>query len=190
METTPPPRRKRKGKSLLKRSRPPVETSKNEIYILKSHNYKVLSSIGVDSRVLSPTPTILDTGAGPNFVSEKILPPEWRDFEIPRKDVTPVRSATGNPLRIKGAVLLYVQIGSYKVRIRFVVASNLSVPCILGCNFIDCHVEAILPKEQRLTLRDESSTSILRSSIRDVEQQYSEQEQYSSPRKVRSTTSD
>ena len=140
--------------------------------------------------MLAPTPTILDTGAGPNFVSEKVLPAEWRDFEIPRTDVTPVRSATGNPLRIKGAVPLYVQLGSYKVRIRFVVASNLSVPCIIGCNFIDRHVQAILPKEQKLTLRDESSTTIIRSSLRDVEQHQAEQPQIISRKKDRPTVSD
>ena len=82
------------------------------IYLLQSHNYKIFTSIGLHPRTLSPTPTILDIGAGPNFINESALPPEWHDVEIPQSGIAKVRSATGNRLRICGAIALYVQVGA------------------------------------------------------------------------------
>jgi hypothetical protein len=40
------------------------------------------------------------------------------------------------------------------------VAPGLAVPCILGCNFSNLHVKAILPKEKKVDLHDGSSVAI------------------------------
>jgi hypothetical protein len=39
-------------------------------------------------------------------------------------------------------------------RVRFYVPRGLAVPCILGCNFINIHVKAILTKEQKVLLQE------------------------------------
>ncbi len=101
---------------------------------------------------MTPLAAILDTGAGPNFVHDAILPVDWRDYEIPQGRVGPFRSATSNPHKIRGEVSLYIQIGTYRVRTRFTVTANLSVPCIVGCEFIDRHMEAIHLREQKVVL--------------------------------------
>jgi hypothetical protein len=40
------------------------------------------------------------------------------------------------------------------MRVRFYVTPGLAVPCILGCNFINLHVKAILPKDQKVILQE------------------------------------
>jgi hypothetical protein len=44
---------------------------------LATRNYKVSATVDVSATVLSPVFAILDTGAGPNLIREKVLPEDW-----------------------------------------------------------------------------------------------------------------
>jgi hypothetical protein len=57
-------------------------------------------------------------------------------------------------------IVLYVQLGTTVHRVRFYAAPGLAVPCILGCNFFNTHVKAILPKEKKVDLHDGASVAI------------------------------
>jgi hypothetical protein len=71
-----------------------------------------------------------------------------------------ITNASGKQILAKGVIVLYVQLGTTVHRVRLHVAPGLAVPCILGCNFINLHVKAILPKEKKVDLYDGASVAI------------------------------
>ena len=103
---------------------------------------------------------VLDTGAGPNLVREDILPKDWDRWRVPNIPLPRITNASGKKILAKGVIVLYVQLGTTVHRVRFYVAPGLAVPCILGCNFINLHVKAILPKEKKVDLHDGASVAI------------------------------
>jgi hypothetical protein len=50
---------------------------------LATRDYKVSATVGVSATVLRPVSAILDTGAGPNLIGEKVLPDDWELNRIP-----------------------------------------------------------------------------------------------------------
>jgi hypothetical protein len=60
--------------------------------------------------------------------------------------------AGGRRLLQKWNTTLTAQLGMLKVQARFIVVQGLAAECILGCQFIDRQVQAILPREKRVTL--------------------------------------
>jgi hypothetical protein len=57
-----------------------------------------------------------------------------------------------------------VQLGTIKVQARFIVVETLAAECILGCQFINGEVQAIHPKEKRVTLANGSVIPIIHDS--------------------------
>jgi hypothetical protein len=94
----------------------------------------------------------LDTGAGPNLIREKVLPEEWERYRILGPPALHIVGAGGRRLLQKGNITLTVQLGKIKVQARFIVVEGLAAECILGCQFIGRQVQAILKKENRVTL--------------------------------------
>ena len=131
------------------------------ITLFQSQNYKVCVSIGLSPRILLPLQAVVDTGAGPNLVREGNLPDGWERYLIPGQPLPRVNNASGRRMPVKGVVVLTVQVGEILRRVRFYVVASLSVPCILGCHFINAHVRGIFPQEQRVDLRDGGSISLL-----------------------------
>jgi hypothetical protein len=64
----------------------------------------------------------------------------------------------------KGNITLTVQLGTLKVQARFIVVQGLAAECIIGCQFIYLQVQAILPREKRVTLAIASVIQILQDS--------------------------
>jgi hypothetical protein len=60
----------------------------------------------------------------------------------------------GAYISFEGVATVRLQVGGLSMLIEFLVAKRLSVPVILGTFFIDENVEAILPRERRIILRD------------------------------------
>ena len=136
----------------------------NAIFPLKSRNYKVSASVGVNTAVISPVRAILDTGAGPNLIRATVLPEDWERYRVFGAPTLNIVGAGGRRLRQSGTVTLHVEIGGIKLRARFLVMETLAAECILGCQFINRHVSAILPKEKHVRLSDGSLIPILRDS--------------------------
>jgi hypothetical protein len=111
--------------------------------------------------VLTPVSVILDTGAGPNLIREKVLPEDWKRYRIPGPPEFHIVGAGGRRLLQKGNITLTVQLGTIKVHARFIVVEGLASECILGFQFIDRQVQAILPNEERVTLANGSLIPII-----------------------------
>ena len=131
------------------------------VTLFQSQNYKLCVSLGLSLRAVTPVRAVLDTGAGPNLVREDVLPMGWQKFLVPGQALPRVNNASGRRMPVKGVVALTVQVGEMVRRVRFIVASSLSVPCILGCHFINAHVYGIFPRERRVDLREGGSISLL-----------------------------
>jgi Retroviral aspartyl protease len=114
--------------------------------------------------VLRPVSAILDTGAGPNLIREKVLPDDWERYRIPGPPEFHIVGAGGRRLLQKDNITLTVQLGTIKVQARFIVVESLAAECILGCQFIDRQVQAIHPKEKRVTLSNGSVIPIIHDS--------------------------
>jgi len=65
-----------------------------------------------------------------------------------------IRDANNNHLVTNYAIHLYVDTGGVRLLDRFLVSDNLSVPCILGTEFIEQNIEAILSR-LRMIVREE-----------------------------------
>jgi hypothetical protein len=136
---------------------------------MKSRNYKFTVSVGVSNSVLVPVLAVLDTGAGPNLIREDVLPPNWETLRLRGVPIPKVMNASGRLLHSKGVIVLIVQVGHLRTRVRFYVTAGLAVPCILGCNFIDRHVKSILPGDRRVELHDGGSVAISENSPRSLD---------------------
>lgn len=79
---------------------------------------------------------MLDTGAGPNLIRKDTVPDKW----LPRVQVTwgpIIKVANGLPIRTMAAITLTIVTGDLATEVDFLVRETLSVPCILGCTFIN-----------------------------------------------------
>jgi len=65
-----------------------------------------------------------------------------------------IGDANNNRLVTKHAIHLYVDTGGVRLFDRFLVADNLSVPCILGTEFIEQNIEGILPRLRKIVWQE------------------------------------
>jgi hypothetical protein len=130
------------------------------VTLFQSRNYKLCVSLGVSSAILSPVRAIFDTGAGPNIVRADLLPAGWEKLLVQNQPLPRITNASGKKMPVRGVIILYVQVGDLRTRVGFYVVPGLGIPCTLGCNFIDLHVQSIHPKEKRVDLREGGSVAI------------------------------
>jgi hypothetical protein len=93
---------------------------------LATHSYKFSDTVGVSATVLKPVSAILDTGAGPNLIREKVFPEDWERYRIPGPPAFHVVGACGHRLLQKGDITLTVQLVTIKVQARFIVVEGLA----------------------------------------------------------------
>jgi hypothetical protein len=108
----------------------------------------------VRSAVMAPVRAVFDAGAGPNLVRDDLLPRGCESLLIPGQPLPLITNASGKRMPVKGVIVLYLQVGDLQTRVRFYGVRGLGVPCILGCTFIDIHVQSIHPKERGVELRE------------------------------------
>ena len=111
------------------------------VYSLTTRNYKVSATVGVTTVVQTPVRAILDTGAGPNLVREAVLPEDWQCRRLTGEPECRIVGAGGRKLRQKGIIILLVQVGQLRLKTKFIVVEELAAECILGCQFINRHVQ-------------------------------------------------
>jgi len=105
-------------------------------------------------RVMRSCRPVLDTGAGVNIVRTSVLPANWMAYAEELTALPRIRDATNNRLVTKYAIHLYVDTGGVRLFERFLVSDNLSVPCILGTEFIEQNIEAILPRVRKIVWQE------------------------------------
>jgi hypothetical protein len=109
---------------------------------------------------MRPLLAILDTGAGVNLVREDVLPPGWELLLVPDAALPHLTNASGRWMPIRGIIILHVQVGQFRSRVRFHVAPGMAVPCILGCSFIRRHVKCIYRGQRRVEMNEGGSVYI------------------------------
>uniref|UniRef100_A0A1I8JB15 ANK_REP_REGION domain-containing protein n=1 Tax=Macrostomum lignano TaxID=282301 RepID=A0A1I8JB15_9PLAT len=79
-------------------------------------------------------PCLIDTGAEVSCISLNIARSIRRQFK-PSK--TTIYGVSGNPASVLGEIHLYFSLGSVQFQHTFLVVTDLNVPIILGCDFLD-----------------------------------------------------
>jgi hypothetical protein len=131
------------------------------VTLFQSQNYKLCVSLQLTPRCLIPVRAVLDTGAEPNLVRDDALPPGWERMLIPGQTLPRVSNSSGRRMPVKGVVQLVVRVGDLVRSVRFLVTRDLAVPCILGCLFINAHVNGIVPRDRKVELCEGGSVSLL-----------------------------
>jgi len=117
-------------------------------------HYEIAATIGPCQRAMHSCRPVLDTGAGINLVRRNVLPANWQSYAEKLERTPRIRDANNNRLIANYAIHLYMDVGCAKVFDRFFVAKHLSVPCILGTEFMDNHVEAIFKRVKKVVWQD------------------------------------
>ena len=136
-----------------------------ELLVLAKRNYKIHAYIGPKGMPMLRHVTVLDTGAGHNFIRFDQVPPQAHKL-IRQRALPDIRDANKGRVRSLGVVTLRVQLGLYQSRVDFVVCERLSVPIILGCDFCDRHIEAIRPRSKEVELEDETKVPIIKAATK------------------------
>jgi len=97
---------------------------------------------------------VLDTGAGVNIVRTSMLRKNWMAYAEKLTKLPRIRDANNNRLATKYAIHLYVDTRGVRLFDRFLVSDNLSVPCLLGIEFIEQNIEAILPRLRKIVWQE------------------------------------
>jgi len=123
---------------------------KAEILLGALHNYKISASLGRHASNMIASTVVVDTGAGASVVRPEALPDGWDEAITPHPPGAGIRlhDANGNQLVTSVTISLLFRAGGLCVPCMFQVVANLSVPVLLGCDFLDAHAHAILQSDQ------------------------------------------
>lgn len=130
-------------------------------FVMTKRNYKVYADLGLDPYRMFRVLTILDTGAGPNFVRQAELLDEL-DRYIRHGPLPEIFDANNKPLPMVVSVKLPVKVGTFLDIVGFIVSQTLAGPVILVADFCDRFVEDIRPSKKLLELVDGSTAPIVR----------------------------
>jgi len=116
--------------------------------------YEIAATLGPCMRVMRSGLPVLDTGAGVNIVRTSVLPTNWMAYAERLTTLPRIRDANNNRLVTKYAIHLYADTGGVSLCDGFLVSDHLSVPCILGTEFIEQSIEAILPRLRKIVWQE------------------------------------
>jgi len=133
----------------------------NVVAILTGSNYQVASRVWLNAGRDLALRVIVDTGSCVSLVREALLPPEM--------EVAPLDAATaqlfyvnGGLLPITGTVTLTVRVGTYSTPVTCGVVRGMSVPLLLGTDYIDVHVPNIYGPQRYIRLLNGCRLPIIR----------------------------
>jgi len=117
-------------------------------------HYEIAATIGPCQRAMHSCRPVLDSGAGINLVRPNVLPANWQSYAEKLERTPRMKDASNNRLIANYAIRPYIDVGCAKVFDRFFGAEHLSVPCTLGTEFMDNHVEAIFTRLKKVVWQD------------------------------------
>lgn len=127
-------------------------------------NYKFYADLGLHTQLMVRFSTVLEPGAGPNFLVESILSPQVRSRV--NTDVIPDISKTNNSLlKTIKTMTLVVSYGQSVVKLDFIVCQSPAVPVIFGCDYCDRFVDGIPPRLSQVKSEDEKYQLIIANEI-------------------------
>ena len=132
--------------------------------LMKKRNYKVCADVRQGREILTRKLSVLEMGAGPNFIRASDLPP---GVDKLRYGLLPnVSDANNNPIRMIGLVDLVNRLGNRIVNVEFIVCERPAAPVILGCDVCDRFVDAIFARKRLIKMYDGTTVPITRRSLR------------------------
>ena len=147
------------------------DKSRDGCFLMRSSHYAVVASIGTAPKEMIPHKTVVDTGSGYNVIRRDSLPPLWRHFRVTDVDAPKLADANGNPLPVQYTVRLRIRFGNALYTVDFHVVDRLTVPVLIGTQFLDAHCEAIRCRK-RLFQLTRATVPII--GYGDARQQYSD----------------
>ena len=143
---------------------PARATKDAEILLGTLHNYRNTASLGLDVSNMIATSVVVDTGAGASVIRPEALPGGWDAAITPHPPGAGIRlrDVNRNQLVNSGTLSLLFWAGGLCVPCTFQVVASLSVPVLLGCDFLDAHAHAILPSDQAVRWHDGTASAIFR----------------------------
>jgi len=117
-------------------------------------HYEIAAPIGPCQRAMHSCRPFLDTGASTNLVRPNVLPSNWKSNAEKLERTPRIKDTNNNRLIENYTIHLYIDFGCAKVLDRVFFAEHLSVPCILGTEFMDTHVEAIFTRLKKVVWQD------------------------------------
>jgi len=117
-------------------------------------HYEIAATLGPCMRVMRSCRPVLDTGAGVNIVRTSVLPANWMAYAEELTTLPRIRDANNNCLVTKYTIHLYVDTEGVRLFDRFLVSDNFSVPSVLGTEFNERNIEAILPRLRKIVWQE------------------------------------
>jgi len=134
---------------------PTGERSKVTRILSPAHrHYEIAATIGRCQWEMHGSRPVLDFGAGIYLVRPNVLPANGKSHAEKLESTPRIKHANSNRLIANNALHLYIDVRCAKVFDRIFVAEHLSVPCILGTEFMDIHVSAIFTRLQTVVWQD------------------------------------
>ena len=141
---------------------PPTIDRDVEVYSLSKRNYKLNVRVKVDDELERSILSVLDAWAGPSLISKDAAIYLAADVRTDPGPSLRYHEANGEPLKCVGTTTLALRLGTYKCRLTLLVVERLSTDLILGCDFIDNHVESVNPRLREVTMTNGSRVRIRR----------------------------
>ena len=131
--------------------------------LFKAEPFKVHGSLSISRKIRYPHLITVDSAAGPNFISSRILQPSWRK-SIQQCNSPEFAGATGHTMTVKGVIPLFINIGDLDEQIWFGVVDNLPCDVLLGASFNKQHTKKIDIEASFLRLRNSRPVQIIEQS--------------------------
>ena len=128
---------------------------------MSKRNYKVYADLGPDRYQLRGILSVVDTGAGPNFIRFSELPPGISN-EIRHGPLPDICDMNNRSLGMICIVKLPVRLGRFLSVADFIVCPKLAAPLILGADYCNRFIEAIRPHAKLIEPDDGSTVPIVR----------------------------
>lgn len=109
------------------------------IVLLKKKNWYVHMCVGMVSKILRRSVSVVDTGDGSNLIRTSFIPLKWHGCICPIHDVS---------VQVIGKVMMFVQKGDLHVRLHFGAVHNLTVLLLVGTSLIARFVRDIFLMER------------------------------------------
>lgn len=135
------------------------------ILVMRKRNYKVYAELGLTSQFMVRQLTVLDAGAGPSLINSDIIPSAFGS-NIRYGTVLQITDANSNPLQTAGTIELLVRLENCLSKVEFIVTKALAAPVLLGCDFCDKYMDAIMPRRKRVELLDGTAVPIVRKPLK------------------------
>lgn len=117
------------------------------INLFRKENFRIEPNITGSDNCLLPTIVVLDTGVGPNKVSEDWIPEAWTSAVI--RTYIPRLRATGNePIAVCKVIPSQFQLSDLSVRVWLGIVKVLTVNFLMGTSFLDRSIANISPMRQ------------------------------------------